>query len=386
MSYLGDYPVSGVVYGSFTTYRPSTGAPYALAGTPILQVYKNDSATQWTTDISVANGTLSNPDSVAGTYLWKIDTSADGTFFAAGGEFHVVITTGTVDSVSAVGTVVGRFSIERAGGALALLKNATYGLSALETIVDDLEGRLTAARAGYLDNINNAALQTTAAQTGDAYTIVNHADYGNAKLVRSTTPANTLAVDAGGKVAVPNTQKVDVDTIKTRTVVATSTITFQNGTIPITTDLVAASAVADAVWDEAIAGHLGAGSTGAALNAAGSAGDPWVTPIPGAYGAGTAGYILGTNIDATISSRGTGTALDAAGVRAAVGMSSANLDTQLAAIVEDTGTTLPATLSGISGRIPAALSSGGNIKSDVKEVNDVTLGGTGVLGDEWGPA
>lgn len=61
--------------------------------------------------------------------------------------------------------------------------------------------------------------------------------------------------------------------------------------------------IADAVWDEAISGHLGAGSTGAALNGAGAAGDPWTTPLPGAYGAGTAGYIVGTNLDATVSSR-----------------------------------------------------------------------------------
>ncbi|MBP6514028.1 MAG: hypothetical protein KA224_02540, partial [Steroidobacteraceae bacterium] len=54
-----------------------------------------------------------------------------------------------------------------------------------------------------------------------------------------------------------------------------------------------AAAIADAVWDEAIAGHLTSGTTGAALNAAGSAGDPWSTALPGAYGAGTAGYIVG---------------------------------------------------------------------------------------------
>jgi hypothetical protein len=84
--------------------------------------------------------------------------------------------------------------------------------------------------------------------------------------------------------------------------------------------------IADAVWDEAISGHLGAGSTGAALNAAGSAGDPWTTPLPGAYGAGTAGYIIGTNLDTTVGSR---SSLDAAGVRTAVGLASANLDTQL---------------------------------------------------------
>jgi hypothetical protein len=54
------------------------------------------------------------------------------------------------------------------------------------------------------------------------------------------------------------------------------------------------------VWDEALAGHLGAGSTGNALNAAGAAGDPWATAIPGAYGAGSAGLLLGTTIPAAI--------------------------------------------------------------------------------------
>lgn len=92
-----------------------------------------------------------------------------------------------------------------------------------------------------------------------------------------------------------------------------------------------AAGIADAVWDEAISGHLTAGSTGAAVNAAGSAGDPWATPLPGAYGAGTAGKIIGDNIDAAISSI-SGGGLDAAGVRAAIGLASANLDTQLSAI------------------------------------------------------
>jgi len=66
-----------------------------------------------------------------------------------------------------------------------------------------------------------------------------------------------------------------------------------------------AAEAADAVWDETIADHAGVGSTGAALAAAGGSGDPWSTAVPGAYGAGTAGYILGTNVDATVSSRGT---------------------------------------------------------------------------------
>lgn len=50
-----------------------------------------------------------------------------------------------------------------------------------------------------------------------------------------------------------------------------------------------------------------AGSLGAKVNSAASAGDPWTATLPGAYGAGTAGYILGHNVDATVSSRGTST-------------------------------------------------------------------------------
>ena len=65
----------------------------------------------------------------------------------------------------------------------------------------------------------------------------------------------------------------------------------------------AVAEIADAVWDEVLPGHLTAGSTGNALNAAGSAGDPWSTTLPGGYGAGSAGYIVGNNLNAAISSR-----------------------------------------------------------------------------------
>lgn len=64
-----------------------------------------------------------------------------------------------------------------------------------------------------------------------------------------------------------------------------------------------AAANADAIWDEVLSGHLTSGTTGAALNGASGAGDPWATALPGSYGAGTAGYIVGHNINATITSR-----------------------------------------------------------------------------------
>jgi hypothetical protein len=48
--------------------------------------------------------------------------------------------------------------------------------------------------------------------------------------------------------------------------------------------------------------------------------------------AGSVGKLIKDNLDAAISSRGTGTALDAAGVRAAVGLGAADLDAQLGAL------------------------------------------------------
>jgi hypothetical protein len=54
------------------------------------------------------------------------------------------------------------------------------------------------------------------------------------------------------------------------------------------------SRLSGAVWDVDTAPHSIAGSTGKALQDAGSAGDPWGTAIPASYAEGTAGYKLGS--------------------------------------------------------------------------------------------
>ena len=61
-----------------------------------------------------------------------------------------------------------------------------------------------------------------------------------------------------------------------------------------------AQEIEDEVLDALLSGHAGVGSVGAGISAAGSAGDPWLTALPGAYGAGTAGKIIGDNINATV--------------------------------------------------------------------------------------
>jgi hypothetical protein len=59
--------------------------------------------------------------------------------------------------------------------------------------------------------------------------------------------------------------------------------------------------VADAVWDEALSGHATAGTTGAALSAAGGAADPLLNAVPGSYASGTAGNALGRIVGANIT-------------------------------------------------------------------------------------
>ena len=97
-----------------------------------------------------------------------------------------------------------------------------------------------------------------------------------------------------------------LDAAGTRTAVglASANLDTQLGALPT------AAENADAVWDEAIADHAGSGSTGEALSAAGAAGDPWITTLPGSYTSGQAGYIIGTNLDATVGSRATQSSVD----------------------------------------------------------------------------
>lgn len=107
--HLGDYDTSTVIYGKFTTFRPSTGAAFTLGGTPALSVYKDNSTTQSTTGVTLT----ADFDTVTGLNHFAIDTSTDGTFYAAGSFFDIVITTGSVDSVSVVGSVVASFTLRK---------------------------------------------------------------------------------------------------------------------------------------------------------------------------------------------------------------------------------------------------------------------------------
>ena len=125
-----------------------------------------------------------------------------------------------------------------------------------------------------------------------------------------------------------------------------------------------ATEVENAVWDAVMADHLDAGSTGASLNGAGSAGDPWTTALPGAYGAGTAGNIVGTNLNATVSSRAS---------QASVDTIDNFVDTEIAAIQTTLGS-------------PAGASLAADIAAIEAQTDDIGTAGAGLTAVPWNAA
>lgn len=396
---LGDFSTGATVYLPFLT-EDAIGTPITLAGTPAVSVYKDGGTTESASGVSLTV----DFDSRTGSHLVAIDTSSSGAFYATGHEFRAVLTAGTVNGVSKVGAVLGTFSLGKlatsssvaavqsdtddiqtrlpsalvggrmdvsvgavvtgvigaasfASGALdAVWSTATRTLTAASDSsgVTTLLARLTATRAGYLDNLSAGAVALEASVQG-LITTVGASAAGVATAVWSAaTRVLTAATNLTTALATPTnitagtittvgtvTNPVTAGTVSDKTGYALSGAGVQAVWDALTSALTTAGsigkwivdkldvvlstrlatsgyttpptvgAIADQVWEETLADHSGtSGSTAAALNAAGSAGDPWNTALPGGYGAGTAGKIVGDNLDATVSSRSSHNAAD----------------------------------------------------------------------------
>lgn len=121
MSFQGSFATSTVIDFNFTTVG-ITGAPQTLSGSPAISVYKSNSTSPSTAGVALT----ADFNSTTGLNHVRVDTSADGTFYATANEFSVVITTGTVGGVSVVGYVVGNFVLNNApAGSLTAAQIAT---------------------------------------------------------------------------------------------------------------------------------------------------------------------------------------------------------------------------------------------------------------------
>lgn len=123
MGYLGDISPGKILNVKFCTINAS-GAPATLTS-GVIKAYRDDDLnSEVTTGITLS----ADFDSVTGLNNVKIDTS--DAFYAAGSEFNLVITTGTVNSVSVVGYVIGSFSINHRSAVRPTTADRTLDISA----------------------------------------------------------------------------------------------------------------------------------------------------------------------------------------------------------------------------------------------------------------
>ncbi len=181
---FGDIFTSQILYCHFTTRQFSTGTPITAASL-VVSIYKDDSTTQSTTGITTTF--LTGFDNVVGLVSVKIDTSQDGTFYAAGHDFSVVVTAGTADSVSIVGEVVGYFSIQNR----TALRPATSG----RTLVVDASG-LADSNVVKLGPTGSGTAQTARDVGAQLDATVS------SRMATFSLPTNfsSLAIDSSGRV------------------------------------------------------------------------------------------------------------------------------------------------------------------------------------------
>lgn len=189
--FAGDFAVGQTVDLKFTTRRFTTGAPFTLAGTPAVAAYPDNSVTQITAGITLTV----DFDALTGlNNVRVVATGANG--YAASTSYALVITAGTVDSVSVVGEVVGSFTLERgaAFGRLGAPAGASVSADVAAVKVDTaailvdtgttLDGRIPAALVG---GRIDASVGAMAAGTVTAAAIATDAIDGDAIAASAVT-------------------------------------------------------------------------------------------------------------------------------------------------------------------------------------------------------
>lgn len=426
--YLGDFTTANTVYVGFNTFDSNDpSASVTLTGLAVgdIKVYKNGSTTERS---STAGFTLLDTDGTdfdgnTGIHGFSLDLSdnTDSGFYAAGGEYMVVVASVTVDGAT-VNFIAATFSIERTGGALALLKG-TNSLSDIEGKIDTLTSDLTAVKTktDYLPSVTaggSGGLMISGTNSGTttlgALTITGTTTHTGATTftgaVTASNASNNFRVNgvapgaAGGMFIAGTNAATTITTGLTTTFTGnltgsvgsvtgavgsvtgnvggnvtgsvgsvTGAVGSVTGAVGSVTGNVGGNVVGsvasvtgavtidgtsvDLIWDEVLSGHLTSGTTGAGLNAAGAAGDPWTTTLPGSYGAGSAGKILGDNLNAPVGTidsvvdaiKAVTDNLPDSGALSSLSTASAlaTVDANVDAILVDTGTSLPNTISGL---------------------------------------
>lgn len=332
---MRDITLADTIYILFSTRAFATGIPGTLGGTPVVSAYENDSATQITAGITLGV----DHDSVTGLNLLTIvATGANG--YENGKDYSLIITTGTVDSVSVVGEVVGSFTIGRSAASVDLA-NGTDGLGALKVLIDTVDTVVDGIQTDLDNGTDGLGALKALIDTID--------DFLDTEIAAITAAVITNA--AGADIA------ADIIALKAETVLIVAdtgelqTDWINGGRLDLILDIIAADVISidgaamRGTDNAALASVLGA------LADAAAAGDPTSADTVMQYAKQLINILIGTAGVVTFPAE-------------AAPANAVSLAQVIRAIHTDTGTTL-------DGKLPSALI-GGRMDSDMEAINNDT--------------
>ncbi len=366
----------------------------------------------FTTTMKTSLNALSALDATISSRLKPSDTLSRVTFLSnasEAGDFTPTMKT-SLNSLSALdATISSRLA---PGGTLATVTNLTNAptngdftttmktsLNSLSALDAQISSRL--APGGTLATVTNL---TNAPTVGDFTTTMktslNALSALDATISSRLAPGGTLAIVTNLTNAPTNgdftsTMKTSLNTSLNPLSALDATISSRlapGGTLLNVTNLTNAPTTGDftpimksslnalsatnaiAVWDLPLSGHTTSGSTGGSLNASGASGDPWSASLPGSYGVGTAGNIVGVRVDAAISSRSTYTGTDTSGTTTLLTRIPSNLTITTGKVDVNDKTGFSLSLSGIQGIWDVLNSAQTTVNSIGKRIVDFLTG------------
>ena len=344
MNYVGDFAADETVYLNFASYD-SNGASVTLTGlaTSDIEIYKNGGTTQRSSD---AGYTVSTDfDTITGIHAISIDTSdnTDAGFFAAGNDYVVIVSSVTIDSQT-VSLVAGSFSIEnrfmRGTDSAALATD----LATVDTNVDAILVDTGTTIPAQITGLNDLSAAQVNAEVDTA--IADAALATAASLATVDANVDAILVDTGTTIPGQISGLNDISAAAVNAEVDTALADYDGPTkAELDAGLAAlndpdAASIADAVLDEALAGHATAGTLGKAVSdIEADTNELQSDDVPGLIAA--LNDLSAAQVNAEVD-----TAIADAGLATSVAL--ATVDAIVDAILVDTGTTIPGLIAALN--------------------------------------
>jgi hypothetical protein len=228
-----------ITLGDTIDFKFSTsvdGTPTTLAGSPVVSAYPDNSLTQLTAGITLTV----DFDGVTGLHNVRV-VATSGNGYASGSTYQLVITTGTIGGISAVGKVVGAFTIGR--GVSSVTGNvagsvgsvATGGIAAASFAAGAIDAAAIAANAIGASEVADGAIDA-GALAADAVDKILDETIGDTT-VTFRQALKLMVATLGGKLSGAATTTVTIRNVADDTNVVSATVDADGNRTAVTLTL-----------------------------------------------------------------------------------------------------------------------------------------------------